>query len=216
MPDPHADARRRMVEEQLRARGIADPRLLRAMAAVPRHRFAREASSRLAYGDHPLAIGAGQTISQPYMVALMTEALALGGTERVLEIGTGSGYQTAVLAALAADVFTVERIAPLGESARALLEELGCANVRFHVGDGTLGWADHAPYDRVIVTAGAPRVPPALEAQLADDGVLVIPVGTALTQDLLCIRKRGGKLTRTCLTQCIFVKLLGQEGWSEQ
>jgi protein-L-isoaspartate(D-aspartate) O-methyltransferase len=215
MPDPHAEARRLMVEQQLRRRGIADPRVLRAMEDIPRHRFAREASPRLGYGDHPLAIGAGQTISQPYMVALMTEALALQGDERVLEIGTGSGYQTAVLAALAADVFTVERIAPLARSAGELLDELGCANVRFRVGDGTQGWEEHAPYDRVIVTAGAPRVPPALEAQLAEGGVLVIPVGSTLTQDLLCIRKRGGKLARTCLTQCIFVKLLGQEGWSE-
>jgi protein-L-isoaspartate(D-aspartate) O-methyltransferase len=209
-----AIARERMVADQLRARGIADPRVLTAMGRVPRHRFVEEALAGRAYGDYPLPIGERQTISQPYMVALMTQALGLAGEERVLEVGTGSGYQTAVLAEVAGKVYSVERIRSLAERARALLEELRYYNVLIRVGDGSLGWPEEAPFDAVLVTAAAPEVPPPLVEQLKAGGRLVIPVGGSTAQVLKCLVKTPqGSVQESELAGCVFVKLVGEQGW---
>jgi protein-L-isoaspartate(D-aspartate) O-methyltransferase len=214
MTSPYERERSRMVEDDLRRRGIRDPRVLDAMARVPRHRFVPERERRHAYEDRALPLELGQTISQPYMVAYMTEALRVRPTDRVLEIGTGSGYQTAVLARLAAEVFTIERIADLQGAAREVLEELGVRNVRYRVGDGTLGWPEHAPYDRIMVTAGAPAVPSALHQQLAEDGgVMVIPVGEHDLQELIAITRSGDDARAEPLLGCRFVPLVGDEGW---
>lgn len=208
-----AIARERMVADQLRARGITDPRVLTAMGRVPRHRFVEEALAARAYGDYPLPIGEKQTISQPYMVALMTQALELVGGERVLEVGTGSGYQTAILAELATKVYSVERIRSLADRARAILEELGYYNV-LRVGDGTLGWREEAPFDAVLVTAAAPEVPAPLVEQLKAGGRLVIPVGGSTAQVLKCLVKEPDGLVRESeLVGCVFVKLVGEQGW---
>jgi len=204
-----------MVRDQIRARGITDPRVLDAMAAVPRERFVRASEQHEAFSDRALPIDCGQTISQPYIVAAMTEALQVGPEHSVLEIGTGSGYQTAVLAALARHVYTVERLPRLQDQARRRLESLGVRNVSYRVGDGTLGWEEFAPYDRILVTAAAPDVPPTLIKQLADGGRLVIPVGPAAQQMLVAIDKQGGRLTETRRLPCCFVKLVGREGWPE-
>lgn len=207
-------ARSMMVERQLQARGIRSTRILDAMRTIPRHRFVDAALQAEAYDDCPLPIGAGQTISQPYMVALMTELLDVAPEQTVLEIGTGSGYQTAVLAALATRVYTVERLESLSARAARCLSDIGCRNVVFRCGDGTLGWPEHAPYDRIIVTAGAPALPQALVEQLADDGTLVIPVGDRVSQVLQVIRKRRGHPIDTATScRCVFVKLIGQDGW---
>jgi len=208
--------RARMVETQLEPRGITDSGVLQAMRTVPRHRFVGPGMESSAYGDHALPIGHGQTISQPYMVAVMTQELELTGTERVLEIGTGSGYQTAILAELAEQVFSIERIGALAESARRLIEELGIANVAIQVGDGTIGWNEFAPYDRILVTAGAPDVPKSLIEQLADPGIMVVPVGTQGFQDLKIMTKEGGKTHAQSGGGCVFVPLLGKEGWSRE
>ena len=205
--------RGRMVAEQLERRGIRDPRVLRAVSKIPRHVFVEEALVGRAYGDHPLPIGEGQTISQPYMVALMSEALELAGHERVLEIGTGSGYQTAVLAELCGKVFTIERLKSLSDRAMRRLDELGYYNVLARVGDGTLGWREEAPFDGVMVTAAAPEVPAALLDQLAVKGRLVIPVGDAHTQVLRKCAREDTELRWTDLGGCVFVKLIGQQGW---
>lgn len=205
--------RRRMVETQLEPRGITDRRVLAAMGEVPRHLFVAPGMEASAYGDHALPIGDGQTISQPYMVALMTQRLELAGTEKVLEIGTGSGYQTAVLAKLAERVFSIERVEPLARRARKILEELGLDNVIVRVGDGTIGWKEFEPYDRIIVTAGAPVVPESLLDQLADPGLMVIPVGSRGFQDLVVVRKRDGEVRKESAGGCVFVPLLGREGW---
>jgi len=202
-----------MVETQIAARGLHDPRLLDAMRRVPRHLFCLSSDHPDAYADHPLPIGGGQTISQPYMVALMTHELGLSGTERVLEIGTGSGYQAAILAELAAEVVSVERIPELAERARGLLEERGYANVRVVIGDGTLGWPECAPYDRIIVTAGAPHVPEALKEQLTDGGILVIPVGPRFMQTLTTVIRDGDSFEEWAECSCAFVKLIGEQGW---
>ena len=208
--------RGRMISEQLERRGIRDQRVLRAIAKVPRHVFVEEALVGRAYGDHPLPIGEGQTISQPYMVALMSEALELAGHERVLEIGTGSGYQTAVLAELCAKVFTIERLKGLADRAMRRLDDLGCYNVLARVGDGSLGWREEAPFDAVMVTAAAPDVPPALVEQLAVKGRLVIPVGDAHTQVLRkCVREESA-VQWTELGGCVFVKLIGQHAWPNE
>jgi len=204
-----------MVEQQLERRGIADPRVLAALQDVPRHEFIPSYAACMAYEDHPVDIGLGQTISQPYMVACMTEALRLRGGERLLEIGTGSGYQTAILARLSARVYTIERHASLANRAQVLLQTLGFANVTFRIGDGTLGWPEEAPFDRILVTAGGPRVPPSLEAQLADGGRLVMPVGDRGGQDLVAVDRCGAELHRESLGGCVFVRLIGQEGWPE-
>lgn len=203
-----------MVEKQLRARGIRSPEVLRVMGEVPREHFLPPDRREQAYQDRALPISRGQTISQPYMVAVMTEALRLTGTERVLEIGTGSGYQTAVLAHLAREVFTVERLPELGKEARWTLEELGVANVSFRVGDGTRGWPEMGPFDAILVTAGAPRVPEPLKEQLSPrEGTLVIPVGDRRVQDLVRITRKGTAFTEDALLSCRFVPLVGTEGW---
>ncbi|MFH0962384.1 MAG: protein-L-isoaspartate(D-aspartate) O-methyltransferase [Planctomycetota bacterium] len=202
-----------MVEGQIARRGIRDERVLEAFRRVPREEFVPEGYRRSAYEDHPLDIGSGQTISQPYMVALMTEALALTGKEGVLEIGTGSGYQTAILAVLAKRVYTIERIATLSERARETLERLGYANVEYHVGDGTLGWPERRTFERIMVTAAAPSVPEPLGTQLGEGGLLVIPVGGPWEQSLCVVEKRGGGLTQRSVCGCVFVKLIGEHGW---
>jgi protein-L-isoaspartate(D-aspartate) O-methyltransferase len=209
-----ARERERMVEEQLAARGITDPRVLAAMGRVPRHLFVDEAFRDRAYGDYPLPIGEGQTISQPFMVARMTELLRLGGTEKVLEIGTGSGYQAAVLAELAARVCTVERLPRLAARARQILEGLGYTNVWVRTANGTLGWPDEAPFDRIVVTAGGPEVPPPLFAQLAEGGRMVMPVGDAASQVLKVIEKAGGEMRVSEDSGCVFVKLVGKYAWA--
>jgi protein-L-isoaspartate(D-aspartate) O-methyltransferase len=205
-----------MVEEQLRARGIADERVLRAMQTVPRDLFVPPAQRSCAYDDAPLPIGSAQTISQPYMVALMTELLALGGSSRVLEIGTGSGYQTAILAELVAEVWTVERIPSLARHAEAVLLERGYSNVHLISGDGTLGFADAAPYDAILVTAAAPQVPPTLRGQLSTGGRMVIPVTEGHSQELLLIERTDQDSYRaTVALRCVFVPLIGKEGYPE-
>jgi protein-L-isoaspartate(D-aspartate) O-methyltransferase len=200
----------RMVRAQIRARGITDARLLEVMARLPRHRFAGAGMARSeAYGDFPLPIGHDQTISQPYMVALMTEQLELRGKERVLEIGTGSGYQTAVLAELAREVYTVERIVPLLSRAQALLLRLGYTNIAFREGDGSLGWPEAGPFDRVLVAAAAASIPQPLEAQLADNGLLVIPIGPSEHYQILTVLRRvGGHIEKSESIGCRFVPLV--------
>ena len=204
-----------MVEEQLVRRGITDARVLDAMRKIPRHVFIEEALRDRAYGDHPLPIGEGQTISQPYMVAAMTQLLELEGTEKVLEIGTGSGYQTAILATLARRVCSVERLPALAARARRVLEELGSTNVIVKTGDGSFGWPDEAPFDRVLVTAGAPQVPAPLFQQLAEGGRLVVPVGEPQGQTLFLVEKVDGRMRTSTDCGCVFVKLVGKYGWEE-
>ncbi len=204
-----------MVADQIRARGIRDERLLAAMEEIPRHRFVPASLASRSYEDCPLPIGEGQTISQPYIVAEMTEALRLSGTEKVLEIGTGSGYQTAILSRLAREVITVERIASLLNGAGKILPELDLGNVRLLVGDGTMGVPEEAPFDRVIVTAASPDVPAPLFEQLAEGGIMVIPVGARWEQDLLRVRKKGGKPRKDLLGACRFVPLIGQCGFRD-
>jgi protein-L-isoaspartate(D-aspartate) O-methyltransferase len=204
-----------MVGNQLIRRGIRDPRVLEAMGRMPRDRFVEEALVGEAYGDHPLPIGCRQTISQPYMVAVMTEALCLEGRERVLEIGTGSGYQTAVLASLAGSVYTIERIPALLDKARSILADLGYTNIAYKAFDGTLGWAECAPFDAVIVTAAGPSIPRPLLEQLSDEGRLVIPVGDRDRQELFKIVRTGGEFVRHRMGGCRFVNLVGVHGWKE-
>ena len=203
-----ASLRAHMVDAQLRARGVTDERVLDAMARVPRHEFAPIPYRNQAYDDHPLPIGEGQTISQPYIVALMLEALALSPADRVLEVGTGSGYLTALLAELVAQVFSVERHAALAGAARDLLVRLGYTNVKVIVGDGTQGFAEAAPYDAIIVSAAAAEVPPALVSQLAEGGRMILPVGTADSQQLQLIRIEGGQPGIALRELCRFVPLV--------
>jgi protein-L-isoaspartate(D-aspartate) O-methyltransferase len=205
--------RLRMVEEQIAGRGIKDPRLIVAMRKVPRHLFVEEALQDQAYSDHPLPIGEKQTISQPYMVALMTEALALTGKEKVLEIGTGSGYQAAILAELASKVFTVERILSLAIRARELLLQLNYSNVEVKFSDGTVGWVDESPFDAIMVTAGSPEIPQPLIDQLIVGGRMAIPVGDAYSQDLIRIVKTEDGIKKENWGGCRFVKLIGKYGW---
>jgi protein-L-isoaspartate(D-aspartate) O-methyltransferase len=210
------EARRlEMVEHQIKARGVKDPLVVAAMSRVPRHVFVGPELAGSAYSDRPLPIGSGQTISQPYMVAVMTEALKLEGGERVLEIGTGSGYQTAVLAEIAGHVVTVERVRELAEAAGGLLRDLGYINIEFVVGDGSGGHPERAPYDGIIVTAGAPEVPEVLAAQLAPGGRLVMPVGNTLQQTLTRATKTGRGYKTDRLEGCVFVPLIGEYGWGE-
>lgn len=206
-------ARREMVARQIRDRGIRDERVLEAMQAVPRHLFVPDAHLRSAYADEPLPIGEGQTISQPFMVAAMAEALSLTGGEIVLEVGAGSGYQAAVLSQLAREVIAVETQLTLAVSARNRLRTLGYANVRIEVGDGSAGWPSVAPYDAILVAAAAPAVPQPLIDQLAEGGRLVIPVGSPQQQELLRIVKREGGTSDQSLRACRFVPLLGRYGW---
>jgi protein-L-isoaspartate(D-aspartate) O-methyltransferase len=215
MATDYAPARKRMVEEQLVSRGINDPRVLRAMANVPRHLFLESEFWDRAYEDHPLPIGADQTISQPYMVALMVEALELKGTERVLEVGSGSGYAAAVLGELCAEVFTVEAVEELALKARALLSGLGYRNVSVLSGDGTLGWEEHAPYDAAIISAAAPCIPRPLLEQLKIPGRLVFPMGEKELQTLVRIRKDAAGIREEYLGECLFVQLKGRYGWED-
>lgn len=204
-----------MVVEQLIARGITNDKVLAAFRKVPRHEFVSDDLKDEAYGDYPLSIGAGQTISQPYMVALMTEYLGLKGGERVLEVGTGSGYQAAILAEISKEVFSIERHADLTDSARSVLERLGYRNIWVKTGDGTQGWADHAPYDGIIVTAGSPDIPKNLLGQLSNGGRLVIPVGGELSQVLTVVERNGGAFQAKHICGCVFVPLIGKDGWAE-
>ena len=205
--------RQRMVEEQLVPRGIQDPRVLDAMGTVPRHLFVEDAMQASAYSDFPLPIGSGQTISQPYIVALMTEALQLKGRERVLEIGTGSGYQAAVLSRLCERVYTVERIDSLLGRARKVFDKLRYHNIVSRIDDGTVGWADQAPFDAIVVTAGGPVIPQPLLDQLADHGRLVIPVGDHNVQELQLVTKEEGETTVQLIEHVRFVDLIGAHGW---
>jgi len=213
MNEDYESLRLRMVERQIRARGVRDERVLEAMRKVPRHVFVPPDLVDEAYEDHPLSIGKGQTISQPYIVALMTEALELEGNEKVLEVGTGSGYQTAILAELAREVYSIERIPELAREAERRLEDLGYTNVHIKVGNGTLGWPEEAPFDAIMVTAGAPKVPGPLKAQLADGGRLVIPVGSEFHQILYRVKRQKDTFSEEALTSCVFVPLVGEEGW---
>ena len=208
-----AREREKMAQEQLVARGIGDARVVEAMRRVPRHLFVDEALRGQAYGDHPLPIGEGQTISQPFIVGRMTELLRLAGTEKVLEIGTGCGYQAAVLAELAGRVCTVERLPRLAERARHTLGALGYSNVWVRTANGTFGWPDEAPFDRILVAAGGPMVPPPLFEQLAEGGRMVMPLGPADTQKLSVIDKSGGAMRVTEDSGCVFVKLIGKYAW---
>ena len=208
-------ARERMVNNQLIPRGITHKGVLEAMRKIQRHLFMEEALIGEAYNDHPLPIGHGQTISQPYIVALMTQALDLTGKERTLEIGTGSGYQTAILAELSERVFTIERIRPLMEKSRSLLNELGYTNILFKYFDGTLGWQEDAPFDAIIITAGAPQIPEPLLNQLAEGGRMVIPIGNRFGQELIKVTKVKDVFNKQNLGGCRFVDLIGTYGWEE-
>ncbi len=213
--DDYARLRELMVETQLIPRGISDPRVLGAMRKVPRHLFMPGQIRLSAYDDMALPIGDGQTISQPYMVAVMTELLGLKGTETVLEVGTGSGYQAAILGELAREVYTIERIDSLAERARERLMSLGYSNVRVIEGDGSLGLAGKAPFDAIIVTAAAPSVPEPLARQLREGGVLVAPVGERFSQVLAKVRREKGVLREESQTPCVFVPLIGEYGWKD-
>jgi protein-L-isoaspartate(D-aspartate) O-methyltransferase len=204
-----------MVEAQLVGRGIRNRAVLDAFRSVARHEFVPPEYRNEAYSDHPLPIGNGQTISQPYMVATMTEHLALKGGERVLEVGTGSGYQAAILSRIAGRVYSVERFAGLAARASSVIRALGYFNFEAKVGDGTLGWEENSPYDGIIVTAGAPRIPDSLIRQLKDGGRLVIPIGGEFSQILTVAEKNGDMVRTTEVCGCVFVPLIGKEGWME-
>ncbi|KUK37325.1 MAG: Protein-L-isoaspartate O-methyltransferase [Thermodesulfobacterium commune] len=213
--DLYRIAREKMVKSQIVARGIKDEKVIQAMLKVPRHLFVEEALRDQAYGDFPLPIGKGQTISQPYIVALMTEALELKGKERVLEVGTGSGYQTAILAEIALWVYTIERDPDLSEKAKKVLLSLGYKNISFKIGDGSLGWPEAAPFDAIIVTAASPQIPQPLVDQLAEGGRIVIPVGDEFSQILVKGIKKDGILKIQTLEPVRFVKLVGAYGFKE-
>jgi protein-L-isoaspartate(D-aspartate) O-methyltransferase len=213
--DRYTAIRHRMVDTQITPRGVSDPRVLAAMRQVPRHRFIPSHLWDQAYGDYPLPIAEDQTISQPYIVALMTEILEIKDTDKVLEVGTGSGYQAAILAELAAQVFTIDRLASLVAQAEKILQLLGYANIKTRVGDGTLGWPEEMPFDAIIVTAGAPQVPRPLTEQLSLGGRLVIPVGDRWSQTLTCVRKTKEGLKFEYHGGCRFVRLIGEYGWQE-
>jgi protein-L-isoaspartate(D-aspartate) O-methyltransferase len=213
--DNFAQARNEMVNSQLIPRGIRDPRVLAAMRRVPRHRFVPAHLGDQAYNDYPLPIGEDQTISQPYIVALMTEILEPQETDRVLEIGAGSGYQAAILAELVAQVYTMDRVGPLADRAQEALKSLGYGNIKVRLGDGTLGWPEEAPFDGIIVTAAAPQVPRPLTEQLALNGRLVIPVGDRYSQTLTLVRKTKAGLKFEYHGGCRFVPLIGKYGWPE-
>lgn len=214
--DRYVKQRMRMVDSQIRARGIRDSRLLKVMEKIPRHFFVDEALREQAYNDNPLPIDAGQTISQPYIVALMTEALELTGIEKVLELGTGSGYQTAILAELAERVFSIERIASLASGARKMLDSLNYFNVAIRVGDGTYGWKEESPFEAIVVTAGAPTIPHTLVEQLTVGGRLVIPVGGRHSQVMMKVTRLSENVNdvkKDTLGGCRFVDLIGDHGW---
>ncbi|MDI6788859.1 MAG: protein-L-isoaspartate(D-aspartate) O-methyltransferase [Planctomycetota bacterium] len=205
-----------MVETQLKARGIKNQQIIQAFLKIPRHLFVDDHLISQAYDDNPLPIGFKQTISQPYMVAFMLENLNLKANHKILEIGTGSGYQTALLAELCKEVYTVEKIDGLLESAQKMLKQLGLDSIHYRIGDGSLGWADFAPYDRIIVSAGSPQVPPTLIKQLnSDDGILICPVGNEYHQELIQVVKYQSKVKMHNLGSCVFVRLVGEEGWKD-
>lgn len=208
-------ARKRMVAEQLLPDGVTDPRVLTAMAKVPRHLFVPEGMVSQAYSDHPLHIGEGQTISQPAIVGMMTQALALKGGEKVLDIGTGSGYQAAILCELAFEVYSIERIAKLSHRARRVLYDVGYINFKLRIGDGTLGWPEAAPYDAILVAAGSPDIPRTYLDQMKDGGHLVIPVGGEESQQLTVVTRHGSSYDQRVISGCRFVKLIGAGGWRE-
>ncbi len=213
-PDSYTADRQRMITQQIKSRGILDNRVILAMGTVPRHLFVPVSTRSHAYDDNPMRIGHGQTISQPYIVAYMTEQLRLTETDRVLEIGTGCGYQTAVLAAIAAEVYTIERIEELSEIARKNLALNGFSQrIQFRIGDGSLGWPENAPYQAILVTAASPKAPETLKQQLADGGRLVIPVGERYQQNILSITRHGDLFEEEVQIGCIFVPLIGQLGW---
>lgn len=207
------DERKRMVEHQLRARGIYDARVLAAFETTPRHLFMPPALRKLAYEDHPHPIGFGQTISQPYIVAYMIQALELTGAERVLEVGTGSGYQTALLSALALEVHSIELIPALADRAEQTLTDLGVNNVFIHIGDGSQGWLESVPYDAIIVSAAAPHVPKSLLEQLSDHGRMILPIGVSEFQELELWRREGDAYLQEVLLPVTFVRLRGKEGY---
>jgi len=210
-----AKARERMLRWDLSGRDITDPRVLKVMAEVPRQEFVPQSHRSQAYSDGPLPIGLGQTISQPYIVALMTQELRVDGNCEVLEIGTGSGYQTAVLSKLAKKVYTIERFAELSESAQAVLDRLGSSNVEFYVGDGSCGWPKQRSFERIIITAAIPEIPESLLEQLADGGLVVAPVGYGGVQRLLAYEKKADKIIERFICDVRFVKLLGEYGFEE-
>jgi len=207
--------RENMVNSQIKARGISDEKILQSMREIPRHLFVPEQQRSYSYEDFPLPIGEGQTISQPHIVALMTEMLQLKENDKVLEIGTGSGYQTAILSKTAKEVYTMEKIEHLGLKAEKLFEELGYKNIRVKIGDGTEGWSEYAPYDGIIVTAGSPQIPTPLIEQLSENGRIVIPIGDAFSQDLIVAQKIKGKLIKKIVCGCVFVPLVGKHGWEK-
>lgn len=202
-----------MVEHQLIPRGIKDRRVLDAMRKIPRHLFMDELLWNRAYDDMALPVGEGQTISQPYMVAVMTELLEMKGVEKVLEIGTGSGYQAAILSELAREVYTIERIQSLSDRAREVIRNLGYENIHLKVGDGTLGWPEAAPFDRILITAGAPEIPEPLLGQLTEGGIFLAPVGDRFSQQLVRVIKQKGEFSKEFHTPCVFVPLVGKYGW---
>ena len=210
------EARHRMVDRQLAQRGITDERALQVMRELPRHQFVPEDLWDMAYRDTPLPIGYGQTISQPYIVAYMTQLLHLTPDDRVLEVGTGSGYQAAILSRLAKQVYTIERVAELARHAEQVLREMGYDNIHFLIGDGGYGWPEVAPFDAIIITAAAPEVPPPLTAQLADGAPLVAPIGPTGYQDLVRLHKQGDHTQVEYLTPVAFVPLVGEHGWRDQ
>jgi len=212
----YAGQRRKMVEEQILGRGIKDLSVMEVLSRVPRHLFVNSSLQHRAYGDCPLPIGENQTISQPYIVALMTQVLDLKGGERVLEIGTGSGYQTAILAELAAHVFTIERVKPLVKKTKELLEGLKYKNIVFKTFDGTYGWRDQSPFDAILISAATPSIPKSLIEQLADKGRLVAPVGERESQDLIVLNKNGNRVVERKIGSCKFVPLIGKFAWSEE
>lgn len=205
-----------MVENQLISRGIKDRRVLNAMRKIPRHLFMNESLWFKAYDDAAIPVGEGQTISQPYMVAIMTELLEMKGVEKVLEIGTGSGYQAAILAELSREVYTIERIQSLSDKAGEVIRNLGYENIHLNVGDGTLGWPEATPFDRILITAGSPDIPKPLLGQLSEGGVLLAPVGDRFSQQLVRVIKQKGEFLREYHTPCVFVPLLGEYGWKEE
>ena len=215
MTDRFETIRQRMVQEQLVSRGIYDRQVLAVMGEVPRHLFVDDAMQANAYGDHPLPIVDGQTISQPFIVAYMTQALQLTGAEKVLEIGTGSGYQAVILSRLCAKLYTVERLNNLLASSRRVFDRLRCYNIQSKLDDGTLGWPEHAPYDAIMVTAGGPEIPEPLVAQLADPGRMVIPVGDQDVQELQLVTKKDGLVHVELLERVRFVNLIGEYGWNK-
>lgn len=209
----YAILKKRMVEEQLMLRGIKDKRVLDAFYKIDRHKFIPEELRSSAYADFPVPIGEGQTISQPYIVALMTECLGLSGQEKILEIGTGSGYQAAILAELVKEVYSIERFANLAERAKAVFKELGYVNIKVKVEDGTLGWQEEAPFDRILITAASPRIPLPLSEQLKENGKLILPLGEGFSQVLTLVEKKKDKLEFSQICGCVFVPLVGKYGY---